>query len=93
MDGWKMIKDAERIRGISALVLDLSSLWSAGDPVSAVKDVKTSGHRTLERMARHFHSMDLIIEAWKTWHGMSAASKHTTTIPNVCADHCAENNG
>eukprot|EP00435_Cladocopium_sp_Y103_P049835 s1553_g15.t1 len=42
-------------------------------------DVKTSGHRTLERMARNFHSMDLIEVTKQRWHKRIHHSPNTRT--------------
>lgn len=47
--------------------------------ISWMPDVKTSGHRTLERMARHFHSMDLIEVTKQRWHKRIHHSPNTRT--------------
>lgn len=50
-----------------------------GHPYST-EDVKNSGYRALERMARHFHSINLIEARQPTWReDMTEMALHTLT--------------
>ncbi|CAK9095084.1 unnamed protein product [Durusdinium trenchii] len=47
--------------------------------ISWMPDVKTSGHRSLERMARHFHNLTLVEVTKQRWHKRIHHSPNTRT--------------